>query len=279
MLRSRREVLLAMAGAALPAFAKIRGIDIGVCGAMSGFDKAEALGFDYFEPSVAALSMLSDQAFAEIRKQVQASRIRCDSCNNFIRTLKVVGTDVDPKALQEYMNKMMDRSKELGAQIIVWGSASSRNVPDGYSRETAWRQIKEFLNYTGDMAKSKNLIVAIEPLRHPDSNIINSGAEGLRLVKEVNHPNIKTMIDFYHMRSENEDPKILLEGPKDFVHIHFAYPKGRLWPKNPDEDPEYGRFFGYLKQIDYKGGISLEGKGTLDADGAAGLEFFRKEIK
>jgi D-psicose/D-tagatose/L-ribulose 3-epimerase len=275
---SRRDVLLALATTALPALAKINGIGIGVCGAMDGFAKAEALGFDYFEPSVAALSVLSDQAFADVRRQVLASRMRCESCNNFIRTLKVVGTDVDAAALKSYMNRMLDRCRELGAQIVVWGSASSRNVPEGYSRENAWRQIKEFLQGAGDLARSKGMVIAIEPLRRPDSNIINTGAEGLRLVHEVNHPNVKTMIDFYHMRSEKEDPKILVEGADQIVHIHFANPEGRRWPKNPDEDPEYGRFFAYLKQIDYKKGISIEGRGTLEADAAASLSFFRQEI-
>jgi sugar phosphate isomerase/epimerase len=246
---------------------------------MDGFAKAEALGFDYFEPSVAALSVLSDQAFADVRKQVLASQIRCESCNNFIRTLKVVGTDVDPAALKMYMDRMLDRCRELGAQIVVWGSASSRNVPEGYSRETAWRQIKDFLQSAGELARSKGIVIAIEPLRRPDSNIINTGAEGLRLVHEVNHPNVKTMIDYYHMRSEKEDPKILVEAADQIVHLHFANPEGRRWPKNPDEDPEYGRFFAYLKQIDYKKGISIEGRGTLDADAAASLSFFRQEIR
>ncbi len=276
---TRRDLILAAAGSALPALAKIDGIEIGVCGPMEGFAKAEALGFDYYEPSVGALSLLSDQSFADIRKQVESSRIRCETCNNFILKLKVVGTDVDAPALKAYMTQMMDRCRQLGTEIVVWGSQNSRNVPEGYSRETAWKQIKEFLFYAGDIAASKNIVIAIEPLRHPDSNIINSGAEALRLVREVNHPHVKMMIDFYHMRSEKEDPKILLEAAAEIVHLHFANPEGRRWPKSPEEDPEYGRFFDYLKQIRYRQGISIEGRGTLDADGAAGLAFFRKEIR
>jgi D-psicose/D-tagatose/L-ribulose 3-epimerase len=278
MLCNRRDVLLALAGA-LPAFAKIDGVKIGVSGGMENFSKAEAVGFDYFEPNVALLSVLSDEAFAEIRKQVQASRIRCECCNNFIRTLKVVGPSVDSAALKAYMNKMLDRCRELGATIVVWGSAGSRNVPEGFSRETAWSQIKEFLSYAGDLARSKEIVLAIEPLRHPDSNIINTGAEALRLVHEVNHPNVKTMIDYYHMRSEKEDSKILVEAAAEIVHLHFANPEGRKWPKSPDEDPEYARFFALMKQIHYKQRLSIEGRGTLDADAPASLEFFRHEMQ
>lgn len=279
MLCNRRDLLLTLAAGAIPALAKIDGVEIGVCGAIDGFAKAETLGFDYFEPSVAALSALSDEAFAQIRRQVLASRIRCESCNNFIRTLKVVGTGVDPKALKAYIDRMLDRCRDLGAKIVVWGSASSRNVPEGYSRDTAWSQIKEFLHDAGDLARSRDIIIAIEPLRHPDSNIINTGAEALRLVHEVDHPNVKMMIDYYHMRSEKEDPKILVEAAAEIVHLHFANPEGRRWPKNPDEDPEYGRFFALMKQIHYQQGLSIEGRGTLDADAAASLAFFRREMQ
>ena len=278
ILRSRRDILLALAAGAIPALAKIDGVAIGLSGTMESFAQAEAAGFDYYEPHVDVLSVLSNEAFADIRKLVQSSRIRCECFNNLLRTLKVVGPDVDPKALKAYMDKMLGRCRELGAQIVVYGSAGSRNVPAGFSRDTAWNQIKEFLNYSGDLARSKEIVLAVEPLRHPDSNIINTGAEGLRLVNEINHPNVKLMIDYYHMRSEKEDSSILVEAASQIVHLHFANPAGRKWPKSPDEDPEYGRFFALLKQIDYKRRLSIEGRGSVDADGAASLEFFRREI-
>ena len=64
------------------------------------------------------------------------------------------------------------------------------------------------------------------------------------------------------------------EAHAEIVHLHFANPDGRKWPKNPDEDPEYARFFALMKQIHYNQRLSIEGRGTLDADGAASLAFF-----
>ena len=78
MLPNRRDVLLALAASALPVQAKIEGVAIGLSGGMESFAKAESIGFDYFEPNVSLLSVLSDPAFAEIRKQVQSARIRCE---------------------------------------------------------------------------------------------------------------------------------------------------------------------------------------------------------
>jgi sugar phosphate isomerase/epimerase len=121
-------------------------------------------------------------------------------------------------------------------------------------------------------------VIAIEPLRKQESNIINSGAEALRLVREVNHPNVKMIIDYYHLRQENEDPGILVEARDAIVHLHFANPNGRVWPKNAGEDPLYGRFFELVKKTGFRGGLSIEGRGTFEADAAASLEFFKKEL-
>ena len=115
-------------------------------------------------------------------------------------------------------------------------------------------------------------------LEREESNIINTGAEALRLVREVKHANVKMIVDYYHMRRENEDPEIVLQARDSIVHIHFANPNGRVWPKAPEEDSEYGRFFEYLKQIGYRGGISIEGRGTFREDAAVSLAFFRSEL-
>jgi D-psicose/D-tagatose/L-ribulose 3-epimerase len=86
------------------------------------------------------------------------------------------------------------------------------------------------------------------------------------------------IIDYYHLREEKEDSEIVHQAREQIVHLHFANPRGRRWPKAPDEDPEYRRFFELLKQINYHGGISIEGNGTFDEDAAASLAFFREEL-
>jgi len=277
---TRRSVLLAGAAgtlASLRAFAKIRGIELGVCGKPDDLAKCEQYGFDYLEPSGSGIAGMTDTAFAAFHDQVKASKIYCQSVITLISNpkLKVVGPDVDLDAVSAYLETTLDRCKSLGVNVAVWGSAGSRRVPEGYSRDTAWDQIKAYLARAGVIAKSKGIVIGIEPLRKQESNIINTGAEALKLVHEVNHPGVKMIIDYYHMRIENEDPEIVRTAKEHIVHLHFANPAGRRWPHSMDEDPTYAKFFGILKQIDYKGGLSIEGTGSFDADGAASMEFFK----
>jgi len=271
--------LFSAGGATLAAFAKISGIEFGVCGNPDAFPKADQWGFDYFEPDAAVIAAMSQTAFANFHQQVLASRIRCGSVYSLIRTLKVVGPGANLDSVSAYLDSTLNRCRSLGARIAVWGSASSREVPSGFSREAAWNQIKTFLGRAGDIAKAKQMVVAIEPQRKQESNIINSGAEALRLVHEVNHPHVKMIIDYYHLREEQEDPEIVRTARKEIVHFHFANPNGRRWPKLPDEDAEYHRFFGILKQINFKGGLSIEGHGTFEDDAAASMSFFRRELR
>ncbi len=276
---SRRQWMRSLAvAAAIPAWAPVGQVEIGICSRTQNFAKAVSYGFDYLEPSVSEIAAMSEEAFARFKQQVQGAPIRCESFNGFIRSLRVVGNDVNPQALRNYMELSLERCRQLGGTIVVWGSASSRNVPPGFSREQAWKQIQSFLRLADEIAGSKGITVAIEPLRTQESNIINTGAEALRLVHEVHRPRIRMIIDYYHLRVMNEDPEIIWRARKEIVHFHFANPHGRLWPRSPSEDPEYGRFFELVKKIHYRGGISIEARGSFERDAQASLAFFRDEL-
>ena len=277
----RRKFLLALGAAAAAGQAvraKAGSIEFGVCGDAAHLDAAVRYGFDYYEPEVAEIALMDEAKFAAFKAQVLASPIRCRSFRSFIRRLQVVGDNVHQDELKAYVEQNLDRCRQLGGRVVVWGSAGSRNVPAGYSRDRAWQQIQDFLRLTGDIARRNNLVIGIEPLRKKESNIINTGGEALKLVREVNHPNVKMIIDFYHLREENEDPEIIRLAQKEIVHLHFANPAGRRWPRSASEDPLYGRFFALVKEIGYQGGLSIEGNGTFEDDAEASLRFFKEML-
>jgi len=278
---TRRAVMAPVCGVALATFgkAKVGGVELGVCGRPADFANAEKYGFDYFEPSGSGIAAMTDSEFQAFRDQVKASRIYCRSVITLIGgSLKVVGPDANVDALTNYLDATLERCRNVGVTVAVWGSAGSRRVPEGYSRDTAWEQIKIFLKRAGDVARSKGIVIGVEPLRKQESNIINTGAEALRLVNEVHHQQVKMIIDYYHLRTENEDPEIVRTARDAIVHLHFANPNGRRWPRSRDEDPVYSRFFEIVKQIRYQGGISIEGNGSFEADGAASMAFFRSVL-
>ena len=118
--------------------------------------------------------------------------------------------------------------------------------------------------------------VAIEPLRHQESNIINTSLEGLAWVNAVNDPNIQLMIDFYHFSVEKEDPSDILKVKDHLRHLHMANPNGRVMPRNWDEY-NYTPFFATLRQIHYDRLISLEASTKdLPADGPPAIALLNR---
>src|SRR6185312_9822589 len=164
----------AAAGFVCPAvLGRTRPVKVGVC--TRDVAGAAKYGFDYIEPAAAEIAAMSEEEFRNYSDAVLASPIRCYAFNSFIRRpdLKVVGPEVPASALKDYLELCLPRCRRLGASIVVWGSAGSRNVPEGFSRERAKRQIVEFLKMAGDVARQSNIVIAIEPLRKQESNIFN----------------------------------------------------------------------------------------------------------
>ena len=277
---TRRALLTAIPASALgaalgPAAGRV---SVGVC--TRDVEAAKTYGFDYIEPSAADVAAMSEEEFGQFSGRVLASPLRCQALNGLIRRpdLKVVGDQVSLNAVGDYLEPCLARSRRLGASVAVWGSAGSRNVPENFPRPRANQQIADFLRLAGDIARRHDLLIAIEPLRHQESNILNTGEESLAMVRRVNHPQVRMIIDYFHLREENEDPRILETARNEIVHFHFANPHGRLWPHDLKEDDHYAPFFNYVKKIGYSGGISIEGRGSFEKDGTPSREFFRQAL-
>ena len=141
-------------------------------------------------------------------------------------------------------------------KVIVLGSPKSKNVPEGYPMDKAWSQLVGLLRYIDPLVRTKGLTIVIEPLNKMESNIINTAAEGIQLVKAAGRENIRLLVDYYHLVMEKEDPKIILDVGSYIKHIHFANPVGRVYPVEAEDG--YIRFMSLLKGVGYEDRISIE---------------------
>jgi len=220
-------------------------------------EKGQENGFDYVELPLAQMVDLDDEAFLSLKKKVGSSGLKCEACNNFFPgTIRLTGNAVDYGKIEEYLQKALGRAAQLGVKVIVLGSPKSKNVPEGYPMDKACSQLVELLRYIDPLVRTKGITVVIEPLSKVESNIINTAAEGLQLVKAANRENIKLLVDYYHLVMEKEDPEIILDAGPYIKHIHFANPAGRVYPIEAEDG--YIRFMNLLKRIGYEGRISVE---------------------
>lgn len=241
----------------------------GVC---CGPDRSQACrqaGFDYIEASVQALMQgtLPDDQW-EGAKLKKLSELPIPACNLLVPgTLRITGPDVNFEALRNYMTNVLRRADALNIRTLVFGSGAARKVPDGFDRNTARRQIIDFSRMSADIAAHYNVTIVYEPLNRGECNIINSVAEAMEYVRELNHPNMQCLVDSYHFWLEDEPLSNLQSAMKNIRHVHVADKEGRVGP-GVSGTSDYIPFFRVLKQGGYDGLISIEGNFDPAVDGA-----------
>jgi len=242
-------------------------------------EKMAEIGFDYIELSLSDLTALPEDAFAALVRRVAQSGIGCEACNNFFPpAIRLTGNEARLDVALDHAVRALGRAAELGVRIVVFGSSGAKNVPEGFPFGTAWNQIVALLRNLGPVAARHDITIAIEPLNRKESNIVNLAEEGLRLARQVAHPNIQLLIDFYHLEMEQEDPAVILRAGSAIRHLHIAHPEGRVFPA--EAGMIYSRFFAALRQIRYQGRCSIEAyTSDFPADGRRALRNLRQEAE
>ena len=237
-------------------------------------------GYDYLELNTAEIALLSDEEFEIAAKRINETGLPVPVTNVFVPGhIKLVGPDTDQRQQDDYLRTAYSRLQRLGVEYIVFGSSGARRIPEGFDRDEAWDQLVAFGRRAAEKAAGYGITILVEPLRRQETNIINTAAEGLELVRQVNHPHFQLMIDFYHMAVENEDPDIVLKAADHLHHLHIANPEGRMFPLSWDEHPFYTGFFKNLRHIGYNKRISIEGRFTdFEKDSKRSIQMMREAM-
>jgi sugar phosphate isomerase/epimerase len=181
---------------------------------------------------------------------------------------------VDLDVVERYVARAAERVADLGARLVVFGSGGARNVPEGYPREHAWEDLIRFCRLCAAHFGPRGLTLAIEPLNHAESNILNTYTEGVRLAQAVDRGPVKVLADIYHFEMDGEPLSDILEAPEWLAHVHLA-DSGRLYPGSGSYPlPE---LFRLLHDIGYQGSASIECRWgeNLTEESASALAYLR----
>ena len=118
-----------------------------------------------------------------------------------------------------YFKKALDAGEELGVETMAINSGWGYWNED---REEAWKRSREMLSVLAEYAKTKNIRLAMESLRPQESNLATTVYDVKRMLDEVDHPNLKAMIDTTAMgvAGETIDQWFDILGD-DIIHMHL----------------------------------------------------------
>ncbi len=261
----RTLVLLGML-AVFPA-AAFSQISIGICTGVQNAQQVRDAGGDFIEENVSGFLMplKTDDEFAANLALAKASPLPILSCKSFFPAdFRLVGAEKDHERALAYAETAFRRAGQAGIPYLVLGSGRSRRIPEGYDPEQGMQDFTDLLRAMGALAARHGVTVVVEPLNSRETNLINSVAEGVALVKRVDHPNVRCLADIYHMMVENEGPQVLRQQIEYIGHCHVAEKEGRTAPGTRGED--LSPYYRALIEAGYRGGLSVEA-GWQDFDG------------
>lgn len=238
---------------------------------MTGINIIETIagqGYDFIEMPLSNIFSRSAQEVKEIARRINDSGIKSEVCNNFFPShIKLTGPyPTDMPAVRGYYEMALQYARDIGCKVVVFGSPGAKSFPAGFPREAAFEQLIPLIKDIDDAAHKLGLIIAIEPIRSPECNIINTFEEGCYLAEIISGKATYVLVDYFHMLWEQESVQSLLDHGHWLCHVHFACPyrpgEGeRCYPQNLSEWP-YGEFVTALKSIGYNERISIEAYST-----------------
>ncbi|MCL5097827.1 MAG: sugar phosphate isomerase/epimerase [Candidatus Omnitrophica bacterium] len=156
----------------------------------------------------------------------------------------------------DYFRQLVDFCADMGGRIMVVGSPKQRNVLPNVSAGQAWDWAAETFRLALDRAAERQVVLCLEPLAPAETNFINTAAEAIRFVRQLNHPNFKIILDVKAMSSETMPiPRIIRDSWPHFAHFH-ANDSNLKGPGFGEVD--FAPIAAALKEVGYSGYVSVE---------------------
>lgn len=172
--------------------------DISIC-----IPKAKKIGFDGVELCMAGAESVDAKFLRRLLddNQISLSAV-ATGAGKTLHNLTLTNPDkaIRTKAV-DYIKKMIDFGAPFNAPAKI-GSMQG-NIGKN-NREDALAQLTECLNELGRFARQKNIEILFEPLSHLSTDVINTIADGIEIIKNTGEGNIKLLADLYHMDIEEK---------------------------------------------------------------------------
>ncbi|TMI41173.1 MAG: sugar phosphate isomerase/epimerase [Betaproteobacteria bacterium] len=164
---------------------------------------AAKLGYDGLE---IAPYTLSDEPHRLGAAQIAAARSAAQDAGIAITglhwlLLKPAGLSISTrdgavrKRTIDVMLALIDQCAELGGRYLVHGSPHQRRVDPGETRAAALARAQESFAAVAGRAEKAGVVYCIEALSAEQTPLINTLEEAARIVKQINSPSIRSMLD------------------------------------------------------------------------------------
>lgn len=163
--------------------------------------KAAALGYDGVEIISTNPAELDREG---IKSQIYSLGLQVSAVASggmgFAAGLTLLNPDPEIAALAyQRLLALIDFAHFLEADVVTIGTFRGRAVGD---RASSLQKLSEILRSAGDVAATKGVRLAIEPLNRFEGDLLHTVSETLAFLEQVGHPALGLLIDTFHVNIE-----------------------------------------------------------------------------
>jgi len=174
--------------------------------------KAQAMGFDAVTIPVEEPAAIDARAVAGALRDT-GLRVHVTGAFGPTRDLTHDESRFREESLA-YLADTLVLCEAWGARLLVGPCYSAvgkrRHVPPE-QREREWERAVRGLRRAGAMAADHGVTLAVEPLNRFETDLVNTAAQLVRLLRDVAHPAVKAHLDTFHMNIEEKDVAAAVE--------------------------------------------------------------------
>jgi D-psicose/D-tagatose/L-ribulose 3-epimerase len=224
---------------------------------MALFPKIKSMGYDAVEIPMEYPEKIDGE---KVKQALKENGLEAIACGAFGPSRDL--THDDPAVHQncfEYIHQCFRLCNQLEATFLagpMYSAVGKARMISSEQRKVEWERAVKNLRIVCEQAQQHGLMIALEPLNRFESDLVNTAADVLRLVTDINHPSANILLDGFHMAIEERDMEkaIIMAGDK-LIHVQVSenYRGTPGTGLTPWKSIKSG-----LEKIQYKGVVSIE---------------------
>jgi len=169
--------------------------------------KVKDIGFDVLEVAAGDLLTMSDSEIDNLK--ALAKDLQIEICSNIGPPKRFDVASADPAVRAagiDFLSNIMKRMDRLDSRYLI--GVTYTYWPNDFSdldKPAIWARGVDSVKVMGKVAEDLGILLCLEVVNRFETLVLNTAEEAVQFCKEVDNPNVKILLDTFHMNIEEDN--------------------------------------------------------------------------
>ena len=222
-------------------------------------DKVADIGFDILEVNAGTIASMTRQERLALKSHAEERGITLSYCIGLTRDKDPASEDSATRRRGvEFLKQMAAAIGEMGGGVLggIIYSYWPATLPEGADKRLYWERSVASMKEAAKVAEDNQVFFCMEVVNRFEQFLINTCEEAVQYVEQVGSPNVKVMLDTFHMNIEEDFIGAAVERAGDKLgHVHIG--ENNRMPPGYAHIP-WTELAAALRKINYQGSVVME---------------------